>query len=99
MRTVERFDREFLSSPTPLVKDVYEFLCEFVHPNGVGLMMLQSDGQYATDDISYELSAERREMVYEQLLAFPLSLLVIEVSLLEDLMARLPELIRLAQSE
>jgi hypothetical protein len=79
--------------------DVYDFQCDFVHPNGVGLMMLQSDGQYATDDISYELSPERREMVYEQMLSFPLSLLVIEVNLLEDLLARLPELIVLAQSD
>jgi hypothetical protein len=98
MKTVERFDREFLSSPTPAVKDAYEFLCEFVHPNGVGLMMLQSEGEYA-DEISYELSPERREMVYGQLLSFPLSLLVIEIYLLEDLLARLPELIRLAQSD
>jgi hypothetical protein len=98
MKVIKRFDREFLSSQTPVVMDVYDFQCDFVHPNGVGLMMLQSDGQYA-DDISYELSPERREMIYEQMLSFPLSLLVTEVNLLEGLLARLPELVGLAQSD
>ena len=99
MKAIKRFDREFLSSQTPVMMDVYDFQCDFVHPNGVGLMMLQSDGQYATDNISYEISPERREMVYEQMLSFPLSLLVIEVNLLEDLLERLPELLGLAQSD
>lgn len=97
MKTVERFDREFLSSPKPIVKDHYEFLCEFVHPNGPGLMGLHFNvrEKNETDEVSFEPSAEQREMVYPQLL-FPLQLVVVGGVLLEDLLARLPEITRLS---
>jgi hypothetical protein len=98
MKTIARFDREFLSSSTPVVKDHYEFLCEFVHPNGPGLLMLYSDNRYATDDISYELGAERREMIFQELV-FPLHLIVVAVAFLEDLLVLLPDLERLSAAD
>jgi hypothetical protein len=98
-KLVARIDSEFLGSSTPKVKDQYEFLCEFVHPNGPGLLMLYADGRYSTDDISYELSTEQREAIFKALLESPLGLVVLALPLLHDILARLPELERLSTAD
>lgn len=83
---IDRFDRRFLDTKKKVSRDVYEFLCEFVHPNGPGLNLLHGD--FSKGEVSLRLTAQRKQMIWERT-HFALALLPVVSACLTDLLAHL----------
>jgi hypothetical protein len=67
LTVIDRMDRSLFGDKTPRLRDAYDFLSEFVHPNHLGILGLYSDDFPKEFRIEFGRTARKKEKILPHL--------------------------------
>jgi hypothetical protein len=92
---IDRMDKSLFHDKKPRLRDTYEFLSEFVHPNHLGILGMYSDDYYDEGRIEFGKTVKKKELLLPNLAVALAMIWLVENAAadIDDLMPRLAEFV------